>query len=331
MQQLERSTLQLLAVVSIFFIITSCEKDVVPINEITEITKFESIESFIENYEFLNDMYEKNDEDFDVYVMENNLENSVYKKIANDRFMNPNERYQPFLTDAVMMSIVNEYFEFQIENIIYTYLNNEFLVAYNLEDVSAKNEVRSIKRGDNLQIDVLPKGTVLLTDESYDALRNPFSIQNQSKFSLKDLNQSFKAGSCVKGERDSGWDWKEYVQAPYYEAMSYRTAAYYSWGQTYEESKIYGYTYANGSWSNVKKELWTGIGAHRRDSSCKSLGSPETETQDCDSCKNKRARVTRGGKKYHQTEDVVGHYSLQVYESDVVNVGEINGGHILEF
>lgn len=272
-------------------------------------------------------MYEKYDNDtFDKYVSNLNLKNSVYTKLANDKFSNPNERYQPFLTDPVMMSIVNEKFEFQIGNIVYKYLDNEFLLAYNFDDASAKNEVRSLKRGDHLSIDALPKGTVLLTDESYDALKNPFQNQNNFKNDILELNKSYKSGICIKGERDTGWGWKETSN----DAISFRSAAYYSWGRTYEESKVYGYAYANGTWSNVNKDLGVSITAYRRSKSCVQE-EPEQEIETCESCKNKRARVNIGGKRRHQTDDVYGNQRMYREQSGVQSTSDLDNLDIIIF
>ena len=119
---------------------------------------FEILNTFRTITFFLEDMYSTDVDRFTSIVTEDGRLNVVYTQLLNDVFTIPEERYQPFLTDPVMMAIVNEHFEFEIDNVLITQVNNEELLISDPNDSRTRNEIRNLPKGEELDFDSIPQG-----------------------------------------------------------------------------------------------------------------------------------------------------------------------------
>ena len=91
---------------------------------------------------------------------------TVHNKLLNDFFVNPEDRYQPFLSDPVAMQIVNEHFEFQIADVVVTYINNnEFLLAPE-GNQRLINQIRALPKGEDYEASQLPNDVIWATLEN---------------------------------------------------------------------------------------------------------------------------------------------------------------------
>jgi len=83
---------------------------------------------------------------------------SVAHLLEIDEFEDPNERYQPFLTDPVMREICNQYFEFQIGDILVTYINNTQILISDINNSSVRNDIRNLPKGNQIAVKEIPAG-----------------------------------------------------------------------------------------------------------------------------------------------------------------------------
>jgi len=85
---------------------------------------------------------------------------SVHAKLRDQTFTNPEEMYQPFLTDPIMMCIVNEHFEFRIGDQLLTHMNNSYIAICNISATNERNEIRTLTKGGSFDAGVLPKHVI---------------------------------------------------------------------------------------------------------------------------------------------------------------------------
>lgn len=95
---------------------------------------------------------------------------TVHGLLVNDEFANPDSRYQPFLTDPVMMAIVNEHFEFQINDRLVTYINNSELLISDPNDIGTREAIRNLTKGEPIDFTKIPKGAGWADDTNEKAL-----------------------------------------------------------------------------------------------------------------------------------------------------------------
>lgn len=293
------------------FLVSSCNKEesIIEQESITDNTtlklmKFDNVEHFQAYYEEQNALYDTNYEQFNEIAAAINV-NTVHQKLENQVFTNPENRYMPFLADPIMASIVNEDFQFQIGSELFTIINNEFMLRSDVNDQNLTMRFRSLDKGNSLNIESIPDNVDIVSDESFEGLTG---TSTYSKKDIAESLESYKTVSCVEKEASTGWEWfAEYTNSGY--AISYRTKAFYGWGYTYEEAEIFGYYFENGNWVNKNLRINVKIDAQRRNNSC-SAKWQEYEIQDCMSCKSRKARVNKSGKKKHQTGDVKGKFNL---------------------
>lgn len=308
------------------FLVSSCNKDEndliieqesIADNSKVELFKFDNVEHFQAYYEEQNALYDADYEQFNEIASAINV-NTVHKKLKNQVFANPEDRYMPFLADPVMASIVNEDFQYQIGSELFTIINNEFMLRSDVNDQNLTMRFRSLGKGNSLNIESIPDNADIVSDESFEGL---IGASTYSKKDLQESLESYKTGSCVKEEATNGWLWQQKTggSAPYSSyGLSYKTRAYYSWGYTYEEAETFGYEKENGNWINKNLRLDVTIWAKRRSNSCVG-GWVEWEDQYCSSCKSVSARVNKSGKKKHQTNDVIGTHILIInFHLDII-------------
>ncbi|HEY5825403.1 MAG TPA: hypothetical protein VIT44_13605, partial [Cyclobacteriaceae bacterium] len=65
---------------------------------------------------------------------------------------------QTYLSDPIMRAIVNPYYEFQIDDVLVTYINNSQIVTSDISNTTAKSSIRSLTKGVPLTISNLPSG-----------------------------------------------------------------------------------------------------------------------------------------------------------------------------
>lgn len=97
---------------------------------------------------------------------------TVHELLVNDEFVNPDSRYQPFITDPVMMSIVNEHFELEINDRLVTYMNNSELLISDPNDIGTKEAIRNLVKGELIDFKDIPKGAGWADDTDEKALIN---------------------------------------------------------------------------------------------------------------------------------------------------------------
>lgn len=133
---------------------------------------FRDFDHLTNYYQALDEMYSEDDQEFNEVVSSNRRDvNTVHDKLINDEFENPEDRYRPFLTDPIMMAIVNEHFEFQVENVLITYMNNSDLLICNPNDLTTKTAIRNMSKGGELDFNSIPLGAYWGEDTNPQSLK----------------------------------------------------------------------------------------------------------------------------------------------------------------
>ena len=123
-------------------------------------------------YRSLDGLYSEDDQGFNEVVASNRRGvNTVHNKLINDEFVNPEDRYQPFLADPIMMSIVNEQFEFEVDNVLITYMNDNDLLICDPNDAETKNAIRNMTKGGALDFNSIPAGAYWGEDTNMKSLK----------------------------------------------------------------------------------------------------------------------------------------------------------------
>lgn len=99
------------------------------------------------------------DEDlFDSLVLEESPVTTVNDLLSTDSYSNPDSAYRTFLTDPVMRAVVNPYYEFQIGQVLVTYINNSEILTSDASNSSIRSTLRTIPKGVPLDINSIPDG-----------------------------------------------------------------------------------------------------------------------------------------------------------------------------
>lgn len=186
-------------------------------NEETERLVFRNEEHFNQVYFQLDELESENletsnGETFEDFIFSYLKFNSVFKRKFFDGFTDPNERYKPFLADGIMSMLVNEHYEFQIEDYVYTYINNRYFLVSHVNNVNALLEIRALMDGKAVKVneivDNIPEGSFLS-----DAIDPEVISRNKRKFckceisiEITDCNTATISGNCknLVGESGSG-------------------------------------------------------------------------------------------------------------------------------
>jgi hypothetical protein len=94
-------------------------------------------------------------------------------KLENDEFSDPNLRYKPFLSDPLMMELVNLNFEFQVGGALITIMNNEQILKCDPDDIVAKSKIRLLSKGKDLVYSELPPNTIVAPDNKLESYLEP--------------------------------------------------------------------------------------------------------------------------------------------------------------
>lgn len=123
------------------------------------VIKFNNFEEYKETYLRLQALYES---DLELFNSSFDVESdfiSVFSKLNNDDFTNWENAYKPFITDPVLMVILNEHYEFQVGNALITYINNEDIITSDPSNTLTRNQIRQIIKGAPLKIGDVPLNT----------------------------------------------------------------------------------------------------------------------------------------------------------------------------
>lgn len=110
---------------------------------------------------------------YDSLIQANDQINSVYYRLLNDTYTDFSQAYKPFLTDPIMQTLVNQYFEFQIGDYVYVYMNNEELLYCESTNTRAISDIRSINKGVKVNISSIPDDVILIPDFEIEEGINP--------------------------------------------------------------------------------------------------------------------------------------------------------------
>lgn len=170
-------------------IVTSCNKDELK-NEAKETTstrtvldaptknvdvlKFRDFNHFSNYTTELNSILSQSEEDFESSIYQPSAFQSVYWKLVNDEFVNPNNRYKPFLTDPVIMAIVNENFELIVGDVLITYVNNTQVLRTLATNTSTRNAIRNMTKGTELTLGSIPTGAAWGEDRDKQTFIGPW-------------------------------------------------------------------------------------------------------------------------------------------------------------
>ncbi len=123
-------------------------------------------------YQGLNAILDRDFNEFDEVVTENEGINSVHTKLMNDEgFTRVEDKYMPFLTDPIMRSIVNENFEFQVADVLITYMNNREILRSDPTDNSVRDAIRAMPKGEKLDVESIPSGAHWADDTKIESFK----------------------------------------------------------------------------------------------------------------------------------------------------------------
>ncbi len=326
-----------LLVVFIFSLLfTSCKQDslqeevaITPTNNYAPtarqgVNQFRDIAHFEAYYKQLNQLYDLDDNQFYQILQANADVFTIYAKTMDQEISRIEDYYHPFLADPIMMSIVNEHFEFRIADVLLTVVTNSLILTADANVLETQQLTRALKKGDAFNHLSIPRGTYLVTDEKMEDMLGPWGTTPYN-FSIDEHIQGLR-GVCDLIEK-SELSVKDYAGR----FLLYNTRNYYSWTNfTYEEAKCVSLRMINNELkafiANLRVQVW----AERTNKSGEGciLLPFESEEKECDNCSQQRARVNTFGKKGHHT--VRGNFDLKWTSSTGQNVG-INGYHLLTY
>lgn len=295
----------------VMFVFSSCGKDQVnnieevsATNEIQNIMVFDDLQHFQTHYETMEQLIDTDMEQFEKMVNENHVMTS-YKKLINDKFVNIEDRYQPFLSDPVAMAIVNENYEFQIGDIVLTHINNEIILTAEVSNTEARAEIRSMPKGEILDFKTLPQNVFPVTDDNFETILGPWDGEEDYSFEAIEQASKTESASC-ETNGDTIWGWGDVTST---EGFSYRTTSYKSGASTKQRAWIIAKDYVNGQWvtGNADK-LQIILNATVKNSNCEKPKDKDKERK-CNNCSSKTATISTLGTKYHETGDVSASYS----------------------
>jgi len=304
--------LGLLTLGTMVFFISSCAHDEVledtaitstPNNPTVNIDRyqFKTVDQFEKFYTSMEELYERDFMAYHDLMKQNEGEvNTVFLKQLNDEFYNPEDRYQPFLTLSVIEGLVNEYFEFQVGDVLLTFVTNELILTSKAEDTQLQQAIRALPKGEDVfDINRVPEGAYLTTTERFEQLLGPWSEEPYSF----DYEEYSDYRNCTTLYRHTGYPFTTKLD----HGMSTRVAAVFSWGKTKEEAKIYAYsrTSSTAPWRPKSMGLSITIWVDRRDPNNCNWANDD----DKDGFKNTSVYAilrSKSGRFAHSTGDVTG-------------------------
>ncbi len=281
---------------------------------VNDVMTFESIEKFQAYYETLDAM-----DDQQLQRVMNAYEvNSVFKRWMGDSFVDPADRYQPFLADIIMMGIVNENFEFQFGDVLLTYVTNEYILSSNIADIETRDQIRELAKGNKFDFDNVPDDAYLVSTNKYETLLGPWGEVAYQPVVIETANRG-----CIRDGTDS----KLEINGNF--GLISRCQSFRSWGWTKEETVAVPVKITNGRFSVVDAHfLGVKIQAVRRNSECQTQNFAE-ELEACSNCDFKRAKVSAFGNRMHQTNDVQGTVEMEINDNN--NFLQFHNKHIVQY
>jgi|GEM_PF-4362870 len=272
MKNLNSFLFYLLTIGSLVFFVSSCAKDEVIQDTLTtsienptvnnDRYQFKTVDQFEEYFLYMEEVYEADFGDYlDIVEKTEGEVTTVLYKEMNDEFYNPEDRYQPFLNFPIMNGLVNEHFEFQIGDVLLTFVTNELILTSKASAIETQQAIRDLPKGEGVfDIDRIPEGAYPTTTKGFDQLLGPWS-KGEYSFDYEQDNAS--RNNCITSYRHTGYPFTHKLN----HGMSTRVAAAYSFGKTREEAKIYAYsrTSSSANWSSKKMDLSITIWVDRRE------------------------------------------------------------------
>ncbi len=113
---------------------------------------FNDFEEFEDYYLGLDTLLTFDTDIFDSIVLADSPVETINSLYQNDA------EYESFLADPIMEAILNANFEFQIDDVIITYINNSQILASDASNSTLKTAIRAITKGETLDLGDIPNG-----------------------------------------------------------------------------------------------------------------------------------------------------------------------------
>ncbi len=169
-----------------------------------DILVFDDVNHFTGFYTYLNSTYDQGEEIYDETVSELLGDfPSVKRKLDTDEFENPESRYQPFLTDPIMSTIVNEDFEVVIEDMYIVQMNNDEVLQMDISNEEGREFVKTLPKGKEVDIDVLPEGIYVGKDEDEEIFKRNILCGCSIDMELVSCNTIRISGRCRNFWKDT--------------------------------------------------------------------------------------------------------------------------------
>ncbi len=143
----------------------------IPNGDLLQFRDYSHFKSYLEG---LNNLLSAEGTEFEEQVLNTSDFQSVYKKLVNDEFVDPQNRYKPFLTDPAVMAVLNEYYEVRIGDVLITYINNSQVLRSSFNNTTTRNAIRSIPKGNELALSDIPVGAAWGEDTEEQSFLGPW-------------------------------------------------------------------------------------------------------------------------------------------------------------
>jgi hypothetical protein len=131
---------------------------------------FDDVQHFEDYFEDLTEIYEQDLSGFIDTILNNDRIDCVFEKLYSDEYTSTSGSYEPFLSDPVMMTIVNQYYEFQIDDVLVTYMNDEEIIICDATDSSTRDTIRNLTKGSRIDVEDIPTLAYWGEDDNLQAL-----------------------------------------------------------------------------------------------------------------------------------------------------------------
>lgn len=169
-----------------------------------DILEFDDLEHFVSFYSYLNDVYDDGEDVYDSTVDQLLADfPSVKRKIDIDVFTNPDDRYQPFITDPIMSTLVNENFEVIIEDMFIVQMNNDEIVQMDISNVEGRQLIQDMEKGVKVDADLLPDEVFVGKDQDEEIFKRNILCGCSIDMELIDCNTIEISGRCRNFWKDT--------------------------------------------------------------------------------------------------------------------------------
>jgi hypothetical protein len=168
-----------------------------------DVYEFRDSEHF---FQYLRDLQDVIDSDYDRFRNEvsqdfQNLESrdpnivTIYQRMSNDEFVDPNDRFMSDIADPVIQSIVNLQYEVKVGDAMLTYMNDKQIFMADASDSNTRNTIATIRNGDIIKYNNVPPNVTVAQDDDIQSL--PFGIcKCNIRIEKTDCNTVRVFGNC---------------------------------------------------------------------------------------------------------------------------------------